>query len=321
MIYTVTCNPSLDYRVRLDAIEWGAVNRAAETQLRCGGKGVNVSIVLTRLGVENTALGFLAGFTGDAVERELRRLGVRTEMIRLQSGMTRINVKLCEKRETEINGTGPCPDEAAMAALLQRLSALGPQDVLVLSGSLPAGLPPDTYGTMLARSAGRGVRTVVDAAGKTLWEALRYRPFLVKPNRAELCELTGRALRTEEELADGARCLQKQGARNVLVSLAGDGALLLDEAGRAWACAAPRGVLRDSVGAGDSMVAGFLAEYRRSGDAAAALCMGVAAGSATAFSDGLAQRGQILALWEQRDAWRRAYSAALCEQAQNMTIL
>lgn len=299
MIYTVTYNPSLDYRARMDAIEWGAVNRAKETQLQCGGKGINVSVVLTRLGVENTALGFLAGFTGDAVERELHRMGVQTDMIRLQSGMTRINLKLCDARETEINGTGPCPDTAALAALTEKLSVLGAQDTLVLAGSLPAGLPPDTYGAVLRGLAGRGVRTVVDAAGKTLWEALCHRPFLVKPNREELSGLVGRDLRSKEEIADGARRLQAQGARNVLVSLAGDGALLLDETGRIWACGAPRGTVRDSVGAGDSMVAGFFAEYLRSGNAGAALGMGVAAGSATAFSDGLAGREQILALWEQ----------------------
>lgn len=298
MIYTVTYNPSLDYRARLDAIEWGAVNRAAETQLLCGGKGINVSIVLTRLGVENTALGFAAGFTGDAVEQELHRLGVRAEMIRLQSGMTRINVKLCDARETEINGTGPCPDGQALAALAQKLSALGPQDTLVLAGSLPVGMPPDTYGTVLDGLAARGVRTVVDASGKTLWEALRHRPFLVKPNREELSELMSHALHTEAEIADGARCLQAQGARNVLVSLGAGGALLLDETGRILTCGAPRGTVRDPVGAGDSMVAGFLAEYLRAGDAGAALRMGIAAGSATAFCDGLAQREQILALRE-----------------------
>lgn len=305
MIDTVTYNPSLDYRVRLGAIEWGAVNRAEETQLRCGGKGINVSIVLTRLGVENTALGFAAGFTGDALEQELHRMGVRTDLIRLQSGMTRINLKLCDARETEINGMGPCPDEAAQAALWQKLSALGPQDMLVLAGSLPAGMPPDTYGTVLAGLTERGVRTVVDASGQTLWHALRRRPFLVKPNRDELSELAGRALCTEAEIAAGARRLQAQGARNVLVSLGAGGALLLDEAGRIRVCAAPRGTVRDAVGAGDSMVAGFLAEYLRSGDIGAALCMGVAAGSATAFCDGLAQPEQIRALREQVRAAER----------------
>lgn len=299
MVYTVTYNPSLDYRARLDAIEWGAVNRTAETQLRCGGKGINVSVVLTRLGVENTALGFLAGFTGDVVQQELRRMGVRTDMIRLQDGMTRINVKLSDGRETEINGSGPCPDGDALAALAQKLSVLGTRDILVLAGSLPAGMPPDTYGTVLRGLAAHGVRAVVDASGKSLWATLAHRPFLVKPNRDELSELMGRSLCGKEEIIDGARRLQAQGARNVLVSLAGDGALLLDETGHVCVCGAPRGALRDSVGAGDSMVAGFLAEYLRSGDAGAALRMGVAAGSATAFSDGLAGREQILALWEQ----------------------
>ena len=299
MIYTVTYNPSLDYHVRLDAIEWGAVNRARETQLRCGGKGINVSVVLTRLGVENTALGFVAGFTGDVVEQELHRMGVRTDLIRLQSGMTRINMKLYDARETEINGTGPCPDGDALAALEQKLSALGPQDTLVLAGSLPAGMPPDPYGTVLESAAARGVRTVVDASGKTLCEALRHRPFLVKPNREELSELAGRALCTQEEIAESARRLQAQGARNVLVSLGADGALLLDETGRILACGAPRGTVRAPLGAGDSMVAGFLVEYLHSGDAGAALRMGIAAGSATAFCEGLAQREEILALWGQ----------------------
>ncbi len=299
MVYTVTYNPSLDYAMRLDVVAWGGVNRARETQLRCGGKGINVSILLTRLGVENTALGFAAGFTGDALLLELRRLGVNADFIRLQNGLTRINVKLRDTRDTEFNAPGPCPDAEETAALAQRLSALAAGDTLVLSGSLPVGIPPDTYRTVLAGLAGRGVRAVVDAAGPALWEALPERPFLIKPNREELSALVGRALRTREELADGARVLQRRGARSVLVSLGADGALLLEESGGVSFCAAPRGTVRDAVCAGDSMVAGFLAEYLHSGDPYAALRLGVAAGSATAFSDGLAGREEILSLLAQ----------------------
>lgn len=296
MVYTVTYNPSLDYAMRLDAVAWGGVNRARETRLRCGGKGVNVSVLLTRLGVENTALGFAAGFTGDAFLQELRRLGVRAEFIRLKSGLTRVNVKLRDTRDTEINAAGPCPDAEESAALALKLSALAAGDTLVLSGSLPEGMPPDTYRNVLRSLAGRGARAVVDAAGAALWDALPERPFLVKPNRDELSVLAHRALRTERELADGARALQERGARNVLVSLGADGALLLDETGGILFCGAPRGDARDAVGAGDSMVAGFLAEYLRAGDFSAALRMGVAAGSATAFSDSLAGREEILNL-------------------------
>lgn len=303
-VYTVTLNPSIDCVMGLDSWEQGAVNRAKYQMVLCGGKGVNVSLLLTRLGVPNTALGFAAGFTGDALLAELARLGVYTDFIRLSDGLTRINVKLKSERETEINGAGAAPDAAAMACLREKLAALPAGSVLVLSGSLPAGLPDDTYAGLIAALDGQDVSVVLDASGASLKQALSCRPFLVKPNGDELGALLGRKIRTRDEAAACAGELKVAGARNVLVSLAGEGAVLLDETGAVHASAAPRGTVRSSVGAGDSMIAGFLTGWLRSGDYETALRCGVAAGSATAFSYGIAQAGdveaQLRALGERR---------------------
>ena len=296
MVYTVTCNPALDYVVRLGDFRAGGVNRTEGEAVRFGGKGVNVSTVLSRLGVENVAWGFLAGFTGRALERELEKNGVRTDFIRLPEGLTRINVKIKAGEETEINGRGPDIPPAALEALLLRLDGLEEGDVLVLSGSVPASLPDGVYRRMLRRLEGRGVLAAVDAAGDLLWETLPCRPFLIKPNHHELGDMFGRTLSTDREIAGCARQLQERGARNVLVSMAGDGSLLLDETGACRRLGAPRGRVRSSVGAGDSMVAGFLAGWLRTGDYAAAHRLGAAAGSATAFSDGLAEERDVMAL-------------------------
>ena len=299
MVYTVTLNPAVDYVVQIDRLAPGEVNRAKRAFVQFGGKGVNVSVVLRRLGVESTALGFIAGFTGDALEQDLRAQGVQTDFVRLGQGMTRINVKLKAGEETEINAGGPPIGPDAQKALFEKLDALRAGDVLVLAGSVPAGLAPDTYAQMLRRLDGRVVLAVVDAEQALLCSALACRPFLIKPNHIELGAIFGRTLRTQEDVAACAAQLHARGARNVLVSMAGDGALLLDETGACRRAPAPAGRVKNSVGAGDSMVAGFLAGWLQTGDFAHALRLGTAAGSAAAFSDGLPARADIEALLAQ----------------------
>ena len=294
MIYTVTFNPAIDYVVQLDSpLEIGGVNRASAEHCVLGGKGINVSGVLTELGCGNVALGFVAGETGAWLERGLAARGQRTDFIRLDSGMTRINVKIKGAEETELNGAGPQITPEAMEQLYRKLDALLPGDVLVLAGSIPACLPQDTYQQILTRLKGKGVRTAVDATGQLLMNVLPYRPFLIKPNHHELAELLGRELYGDQEIAGAARVLQQKGARNVLVSMAGEGALLLDEEGWVHRIGTPQGRVVNSVGAGDSMLAGFMAGYLDSGCYDYALRLGTACGSATAFCLGLAQRPQI----------------------------
>ena len=299
MIYTVTLNPAIDYVVHISDLKPGTIRRTTQESLQFGGKGVNVSTVLGRLGVENVALGFVAGFTGRALEDGLAADGVRTDFIRLHEGFTRINVKIKAGTESEINGRGPAisPDDLEM--LLFQLSRLKEGDLLVLAGSAPAGVPEDIYQRILARLEGRGVSAVVDAEKGLMLEALAYRPFLIKPNHLELGDMVGHMLRTEEELVEAARSLQKKGARNVLVSMAGAGALLLDESGGVHRAVAPKGEVRNSVGSGDAMVAGFLAGWQRTGRYEEALRLAVAAGSATAFSEELVRRGEAEALLSQ----------------------
>ena len=295
MIYTVTFNPAIDYVVRLDRpLAVGKVNRAKSEDCVLGGKGVNVSGVLAQLGCESVALGFVAGETGAWLERGLAAQGLRTDFVHLAHGMTRINVKIKAGQETELNGAGPDIPESAMQELEAKLDRLQKDDVLVLAGSIPASLAQTTYERLLARLAGRGVRAVVDATRDLLVNVLPYQPFLIKPNNHELSEIAGVPLESDEEITAAARDLQAKGARNVLVSMAGDGALLLDENGGVHRIGCPKGKVVNSVGAGDSMVAGFVAGYRQSGgDYDAALKLGTACGSATAFSLGLATRVDI----------------------------
>lgn len=297
MIYTVTLNPAIDYVVSLNGtLKTGEINRNQAEDFQFGGKGINVSNVLRALGEETTALGFVAGFTGDALEQGLQAMGLRTDFVHVASGMTRINVKVKAKQETEINGIGPVIRSDELEALCRKLDTIASGDMLVLSGSIPSCLPDDTYEQIMRRIDGSGVRTSVDASGKLLMRTLAYHPFLIKPNHHELGEIFGKTLAGDDEIIRCAHDLQGMGARNVLVSMAGDGALLLDENGKVYRTGCPEGKVVNSVGAGDSMVAGFLAGYLRTGDYAQALRLGIAAGSATAFSLGLCTREQTDAL-------------------------
>ena len=296
MIYTVTFNPAIDYVVRVEEFSLGQVNRSSREEIQFGGKGINVSVMLKHLGTDSCALGFLAGFTGKAIEDDLHRMGIRTDFIHLSQGMTRINVKLKAKEETEINGQGPGISQADFQKLLEQVALLQPGDTLVLAGSIPQSLPDDVYERIIQSLAGKEIQVVVDATRDLLCHVLKYRPFLIKPNHIELGEIFDRTLHTDEEIRECASLLQQRGARNVLVSMAGDGAILLDETGAFHKIAAPKGEVKNSVGAGDSMVAGFLAGYLQSRDYETALRTGAAAGSATAFSEGLAQRDEVQAL-------------------------
>lgn len=290
MIYTVTFNPALDYVVFLDGLKLGEINRATRESIFYGGKGINVSTILNMLGMETTALGFVAGFTGKAIEEGLAAEGMHTDFICLPEGNSRINVKVKHGDETEINGQGPVITKEALDALFEKLSALKDDDILVLAGSIPNTLPEDIYEKILAALAGKETRIVVDATKDLLLNVLKYHPFLIKPNNHELGEMFDTVCETKEDIEYYARKLQEKGARNVLISMAGDGAILITEDGASIQMGTPKGKVINSVGAGDSMVAGFVAGYLKSGSYEEALKTGTAAGSATAFSEGLASR-------------------------------
>ena len=296
MIYTVTFNPAIDYVMHTPALTPGAVNRSKSEEIYFGGKGINVSLVLKELGVASKALGFTAGFTGEAIEKGLEKMGLDTDFVRLKEGSSRINVKIKGGAETELNGTGPDISEADVKRLLEKLDLLKEGDTLVLAGSIPPSLPPNIYEQILSALSGRGVRFVVDASGELLVNVLKYEPFLIKPNKDELSEIFRAPVHTDEEIEKYALQLREMGALNVLVSMAGEGALLLDGTGRLHRAPAHMGMVKNSVGAGDSMVAGFIAGYLESGSYSHALTLGTAAGAATAFSDGLATIDSINAL-------------------------
>lgn len=294
MIYTVTFNPCLDYVVGVDNLTLGAVNRVSTEAVMAGGKGINVSIVLKNLGHPSCALGFLAGFTGDEIARRLQLQGVDTDFIEVSRGMSRINVKVKSTEETEINGIGPDIAPSDIEALYAKLDALASDDILVISGSVPAALPGDIYERIMERLEGRGIRIVVDATRELLMNVLAFHPFLVKPNNHELGEIFGVELKARKDVVPYAKKLQELGARNVLVSMAGEGAVLVAENGDVIESPSPKGTVVNSVGAGDSMVAGFIAGYLESdGNYEQAFRMGVCAGSASAFSLGLAERDQV----------------------------
>lgn len=296
MIYTVTFNPAIDYVVELVSFNIGEINRTTREYMNLGGKGVNVSRVLTNLEVPNVALGFVAGFTGDALRNGLERMGVKTDFISLEKGNTRINVNIKGVEETDINARGPEIPNSAIDELFKKLDNLQSGDTLVLAGSIPTSLPNDMYEKIMERLYGKGIRFVVDATRDLLVKSLKYEPFLIKPNNHELGEIFGLELTTDNEIIYYARELKKQGAKNVLISMAGDGAILVDENDVAHKIGTPKGKVKNSVGAGDSMVAGFCAGYLEKGDYKYALRMGTAAGSASAFSESLATKQEVIDL-------------------------
>lgn len=294
MIYTVTLNPAVDYVIHADKIAAGEVNRLRSEEIFFGGKGINVSLVLRELSVKSQALGFVAGFTGDAIEQGVREAGIDTDFVRLESGFSRINVKIKSEEETDLNGAGPDIPQDKVEELFLKLDKIQSGDTIVLAGSIPASLPRDFYEKILEKLENKQIRAVVDADGRLLRGVLKYNPFLVKPNSFELGGLFGRRLETLDEVIEHAKKLREMGPKNVLVSMAGDGAVLVSESGEVITCGVCRGKVKNSVGAGDSMVAGFLAGYEKG--CGYALKLGTAAGSATAFSEGLGSKEEIFRL-------------------------
>lgn len=299
MICTVTFNPSLDYIVSVEDFKLGLTNRTSSELILPGGKGINVSTVLMNLGIENTALGFMAGFTGKEIERRLVEMGVASDFIQIEEGISRINLKLKSIDGTEINGSGPVISSGKVEELMEKLDKLGEGDVLFLAGSIPSSMPDDMYKKIMEKLDGRGVMIVVDATRDLLVNVLEYHPFLVKPNNHELGEIFNVELKTREEVVPYGKKLQEMGAKNVLISMAGEGAVLIAEDGSVYGAPAPKGELKNGVGAGDSMVAGFMAGWLEKHDYRHAFHMGVASGSASAFSENLATKEEIEAVYQQ----------------------
>lgn len=296
MIYTVTFNPAIDYVVRTDNLISGEVNRSQNEEIFFGGKGINVSLVLNQLSVASRALGFIAGFTGKAIAEGIEAAGVESDFVVLHKGFSRINVKIKSDKETELNGQGPEITEKDINALFIKLERLNEGDILILAGSIPNTLPENMYERIIRNLEHKKIKVVVDATNDLLVNVLKYKPFLIKPNNIELGEIFSKELTTDDEIIEAAKELQKRGAQNVLVSMAGSGAILVDETGVSHRIKAPDGKVVNSVGAGDSMVAGFVAGYFRTNDYDYALKLGTAAGSATAFSKGLAEKETINAI-------------------------
>lgn len=299
MIYTVTFNPSLDYIIQVKDFQTGQINKTTYEKILPGGKGINVAIVLSNLGHESTALGFMAGFTGKEIEHRLANFGCASSFIQVQEGLSRINVKMKSNEETEINGQGPKIQREDIEKLFKQLDQLTNQDILVISGSIPNTLPDTMYEQILERVQPIGCKVVVDATNTLLMKVLKYHPFLIKPNNFELGEIFGVSLTTRDEVIPYAKKLQELGAQNILVSMAGQGAVLLDEKGEVHQSWAPKGEVINSVGAGDSMVAGFLSGYLESNqDTQYAFMKGICCGSASAFSENLATKEEVFALMD-----------------------
>lgn len=301
MIYTVTLNPSIDYIVRLDSFKSGITNRTTSEEYYYGGKGINVSCVLAELDIDSTAYGFVAGFTGDAIEKGIRNDRIITDFIKLRHGISRINIKIKAGDETEINCQGPHISEQELERLLQKIDRISNGDTLIIAGSIPNTMPDDIYETMLERIKHKDIRIVVDATKKLLVNSLKYKPFLIKPNRQELSEIFDVEVKTEEDTERYAKELQKMGAQNVLISLGGEGAMLIDEFGNKHKAGVLKEKVINTVGSGDSMVAGFTAGYIKTKDYAYALKLGSVCGNATAFLSGLATREKIDELLEKFD--------------------
>lgn len=293
MIYTITFNPSLDYIVRVDDFQLGETNRSSYEEMFAGGKGINVSTILTQLGYDNIALGFVAGFTGMEIEKRITATGLKSDFIHLKNGISRINVKLKSGQETEINGLGPTIEKDELAQLYKKIEQLKQDDWLILAGSIPNTLPNDMYQVLMEKVQDKGIRVIVDATNDLLVKVLTYHPFLIKPNHRELEEIFQVQIHSEEELIAYGKKLQGMGAQNVLISRAEKGAILLSSGQSVYRCLAAKGTVKNSVGAGDSMVAGFLAGYLKHQKYEEALCLGSAAGGASAFHDGLATANMI----------------------------
>lgn len=299
MIYTVTLNPSIDYIVRLSDLTLGITNRTDSEEYYIGGKGINVSLVLAQVDLSSTALGFVAGFTGDAIINGIRSDRVHTDFIKLDDGLSRINVKIKADEETEINGQGPHITEDDLEKLMQKMDAIEDGDTLVLAGSIPKTMPDDVYERILERVSNKNLRIVVDATKKLLLNSLKYSPFLIKPNRQELSEIFNVEVKTEDDIEKYAKELQKMGAQNVLISLGGEGAMLIDRHGEKHRQGTIKGKVVNTVGSGDSMVAGFIAGYLKKNSYPYALKLGSACGNATAFLPWLATSDKIQELLEQ----------------------
>lgn len=293
MIYTVTINPAVDYTIRIPQLALGEVNRIQKEEYFFGGKGINVSVVLHNLGIESVALGFIAGFTGQFVREGMNAIGIENDFIELPAGMTRINVKIKDEIETDINGSGPNLPDASISKLLKKIQKIKKDDFLVIAGAVPKEVKEDIYSDIIGSLKADNVYVVVDATKNYLLNTLKHKPFLVKPNSTELGELFGKEIHTDTDIITHAKKLQDMGARNVLVSIGDKGGVLVTEDGQVFCNDAPKGKVENTVGAGDSMTAGFLAGYMEKHDYEYALRYGLAAGSATAFSERLASGDEI----------------------------
>lgn len=297
MIYTVTLNPALDYIVAVNDFELGKTNRTSTEMIFPGGKGINVSIVLGNLGISNKALGFVAGFVGDEIIKRLEIFGVDSDFIKLQKGNSRINVKLTSIDGTEINGQGPDIPKEEFERFLNNMDSFGEDDIVVLSGSVPSTMPVNTYQLIMERLCNKGVTTVVDATGNLLINVLQYHPFLIKPNNHELGDLFGVEIKTGDDAANYAVKLQEKGARNVFVSMGSKGGVLVTENGEVFKESSPAKNIINTVGAGDSLVAGFIAGYLKKMNYEYAFRMGIASGAASAASENLATEEEILIMF------------------------
>ena len=293
MIYTITFNPALDYISKVDNFEIGKINRTKEEKILPGGKGLNVSTVLKNLGFQSTALGFIAGFTGKELKTEIEKYGIQTDFIEVKEGITRINVKISSDVETALNGNGPIITEADIEKLLEQISKFNNEDIVILAGNIPKGIKNNIYEIICSKLEKNGVTFVVDSTKELLINVLKYKPFLIKPNTEELEETFKEKIETNEDIVKHAEKLQDMGARNVLISLGGDGAILITETKEVYYSKAPKGKVLNTVGSGDSMVAGFIAGYQKNRDYNEAFKMGIAAGSASAFSMNLATLPEV----------------------------
>lgn len=293
MIYTVTLNPSIDYIVRLNSLKTGITNRTTSEEYYYGGKGINVSCVLAELELESTAFGFVAGFTGDAIEKGIRNDKIITDFIKLKKGISRINIKIKAGEETEINCQGPHIEDSELERLLAKVDRISDGDTIVIAGNVPNTMPDDVYERILQRIEGKKVRIVVDATKKLLLNSLKYKPFLIKPNRQELSEIFEYEINSEDDIEKYAKKLQEMGAQNVLISLGKDGAMLVDEYGNKHKAGVLKEKVINTVGSGDSMVAGFIAGYEKNHNYPYALKLGSVCGNATAFLSGLATKEKI----------------------------